>query len=164
MAKTNRATTQALDGQIILGIKKALQTVTSLPLGGDTYTPKSLTAFLQSRIDGANAVAVAKANWLNAATAYDALNTTATLVVRGLRQYVMNTFGKTAPQLADFGFVPPKTATQTPEQKAAAVAKRAATRKARGTVGPKAKLKVTGVTAAAAAAATQTTPDRKSVV
>jgi hypothetical protein len=87
------------------------------------------------------------------------------VVVHGLKQYVMNAFGKTSPQLADFGFAPPKVATLTAEQKQAAVLKREATRKARGTVGPKAKLAVTGETvkiaalqAAADQAATHTAP------
>jgi hypothetical protein len=153
MTKKNRLTTQAADGRIIAGIKKDLQTVSSLPLGGDTYTPTSLVAFIQSRIDAANAVAIAKANWLSAVATYEALDTKGTVVVHDLKQYVMGAFGKTSPQLADFGFSAPKTATQTPEEKAAAVVKRAATRKARGTMGPKAKLAVTGETAAAKPAA-----------
>jgi hypothetical protein len=149
--KQNRATTQARDGQVIAGIKKDLQNVPQLLLNGETYTPASLMALLQSRIDATNGVAVDKANYEASSKAYRALNTKCTSVVSALKQYVMNAYGKDGTQLADFGFTPPKKAALTPEQKAAAVAKRAATRKARNTQGPKAKLSVTGETAKLAA-------------
>ena len=59
--------------------------------------------------------------------------------------YVKGTFGNTPDVLADFGLVPKKAPRQpTPEQKAAAKAKREATRKARGTVGPVKKLSIVG--------------------
>ncbi len=91
---TNRSTTQAHDGQVIAGIKKDLQNVSSLPLAGSTYTPATLEQLIQSRIDAAIKVAQAKANWLDAAAAYKALNTQVTLDDRGLRQYVTNAFGQ----------------------------------------------------------------------
>jgi hypothetical protein len=160
--KPNRATKQAQDAQIIVGIKKDLQNVTSIPLDGDTYTPTSLAAFVQSRIDAADKVATTKAAWLDAAKQYDAVDTKATAVLGGFKQYVMNVVGKTSPLLADFGFSPRKVTVQTPEQKQQAVEKRAATRAARGTKGPVAKLSVTGETvklaALEAAAARNTAP------
>jgi hypothetical protein len=157
MATTlNRTTTQAQDAQILAGIKKDLPTLSNLPLAGTTYSMATLTALLQSRIDAANAVLIAKANHAQAIETYQALNTKVTPVVRGLHQYVVNAYGPTGTQLADFGFVPSKRATQTPAQKVAAVAKRAATRKARGTLGPKAKLSITGETAKLAALQSQT--------
>ncbi len=149
--RTNRDTKLAHDGQVILGIKKDLQNVTSLPLDGDTYTPASLMAFLQSRIDAANKVATTRAAWLDATKQYDTLDAKVTGVVTGLKQYVLNAFGKTSPLLADFGFAPRKVTTRTPEQKAQAVAKAKATRAARGTKGPVAKLAVTGETVKLAA-------------
>jgi hypothetical protein len=66
---------------------------------------------------------------------------------------IIGRFGADSPVLADFKMAPRKKAVLTPEQKAAAVEKRMATRRARGTMGPKAKLKITGETAAAQAAA-----------
>jgi hypothetical protein len=142
--RTNRATKQARDGQVIAGIEKDLQNVASLPLDGETYTPTSLVAFIQSRIDAANEVAAAKAAWIAATKRYATIDAKATGVVTGLKQYVMNAFGKTSPKLADFGFAARKVTTLTTEQKQQAVEKRAATRKARGTLGPVAKLAITG--------------------
>ncbi len=159
--RMNRETTLAHDGQVILGIKKDLQNVTSMPIGGEAYTPASLEAFIQSRIDAANKVATTKAAWLDAVKEYDALDPKVTAVVSGLKVYVLNAFGKASPLLADFGFAAPKVTVMTPERKAQAVAKRAATRAARGTQGPVAKLAVTGETvklAALQAAAAQNAP------
>jgi hypothetical protein len=142
--KPNRSTQQARDGQVIAGVTKDLKSVASIPLDGDTYTPVALVALLQSRIDAANKVATTKAAWRDAITQYKAINTKTTAVVSGLKQYLLNVYGKNSPQLADFGFASRKVTTLTPEQKQQAVEKRAATRAARGTKGPVAKLAITG--------------------
>jgi hypothetical protein len=42
MSGINRSITQAHDGQVIVGIKKDLQNVASLPLVGSTYTMAAL--------------------------------------------------------------------------------------------------------------------------
>jgi hypothetical protein len=154
--KPNRAMLQAKMVAAIAGVKKDLQNASNLSLAGTTYTPTTLATFLQSVIDAGNAADTARASWLAAAEAAATLAKSGTEVLTSLKQYVSNTFGKTSTQLTDFGFAPRKTATLSPEEKVAAAAKREATRKARGTLGPKAKLKVTGVTAAAAAAAAAT--------
>ena len=59
--------------------------------------------------------------------------------------FVKATFGNSPTTLADFAIPPKKARTlPTPEQKAAAKAKRKATRKARGTVGPVKKKSIKG--------------------
>jgi hypothetical protein len=157
-SKTNRTNQQGKDQQVIQGIQKDLQQMSSLPLGGATFTPTTLTAFVQSRIDAANEVATAKANWQNAAKTYLALNKQANVVIHDLKQLVIGAFGAASPKLADFGFTPRKKAVLTPEQKAAAAKKRAATRTARGTKGPKAKLSIKGTVPATGPATGTTTP------
>jgi lysozyme family protein len=160
----NRATTQAHDAQVIAGIKKDLQNVSSLPLAGSTYTLAALEQVLQGRIDAANAAAAARANWLHASATYEALDTQATQIVRGLRQYVMNAFGESSPLLADFGFTPPKKPVLTPEALTARSAKAAATRKARGTLGKKAKAAIKGnVVGVTVTPALVTTPSTNAV-
>ena len=144
MSNQSRAVKQAHDAQLIVGVEKDLQNVASLLLAGEAFTPKSLQALLQSRIDAANAVVTARAHWLDTVKTFKAIDVKGTVVVRGLHQYLVNAYGAASPLLADFGFTPSKRATQTPEQKAAAVAKRAATRKARNTLGKKAKLAIKG--------------------
>jgi hypothetical protein len=156
--KTNRTVTSGKDQLIIAGIQKDLSTTKSIPLGATTYTPATLTTFIQSRIDAANEVITAKAAWQSAAKAYLALNAQANVVVHDLKQFVIGLFGAEANQLSDFGFTPRKKTVLTPAQKVAAAAKRAATRKARGTVGPKAKLAITGTVPTTAPATPATTP------
>ncbi len=153
MATNTRANQQGKDQEVIQGVQKDLSTVASLPLAGTTYTPASFTALVQSRIDAGNQVVTTKAAWLNAVKTYETIDTQATVAVHDLKQYVIGSFGAASSKLADFGFTPRKVVVLTPAQKAAAAAKRAATRKARGTMGPKAKLKITGATASASTAA-----------
>jgi hypothetical protein len=131
LSKLSRTETLALDKQILVGIQTDLQTTSTISLGGTSYTPTSLAAFIQSRIDAANALAAAKASWQNAARSYDAINAEGIVVVRDLRYLVIATFGETSPKLADFGFTAPKQATQTPDEKQAIARKRLATFRAR---------------------------------
>ena len=160
MPTTKRITTRTgitgEDQQVIAGIKLDLQSMSSFPLGGTTFTPTSLAAFIQSRIDAANAVTTAKANWLSAVKTYDAINAQAAAVVRELKAMVIATYGSGSQKLADFGFNPVVRTPLTPAEKVARAAKAAATRKARGTMGSQQKKLVTGATAAAAASATPT--------
>jgi Tfp pilus assembly major pilin PilA len=148
----NRTNTAAKDAQVIVGINKDLQTMSNLPLGGQTYTPSSLAAQIQSRIDAANAVAQAKANWQHLAATYEAINTQTTVIVRELKNLVIGAFGPDSPKLMDFGFAATKRTPLTVEEKAAAAAKAKATRLARGTKSKKAKAKITGATPVAAPA------------
>jgi hypothetical protein len=147
MRVRDRSSKQGKDQEVIQGVQKDLQTMSSLPLGGTTYTPGSLVAFIQSRIDAGNEVEATKAEWLKAVHAYWAIDEQADVVVHDLKQFVIGAFGKASPKLADFGFAAPQAAAPTPEQQTEAIEKRAATRRARRTLGPKAKLKVTGATA-----------------
>jgi hypothetical protein len=144
MATVNRTKTQARDAQVIAGIQKHLQSVSSLPLAGATYSPADLMKLVQGRIDSANTTTTTKADWHSTVLVEKTVNAKLTPLIRALRQYVINVYGASSPVLADFGFAPPKKATRTPEQKAAAAAKAAATRKARHTMGAKQKKGVKG--------------------
>jgi hypothetical protein len=146
MGTTMRSSQQGKDQEVIQGVQKDLSTMASLPLAGTTYTPASFVALVQSRIDAGNQVVTTKAAWLNAVKTYDTINKQATVAVHDLKQLVIGAFGATSSKLADFGFTARKVVVLTPAAKAAAAAKRAATRKARNTMGPKAKRKVTGTT------------------
>jgi multidrug efflux system membrane fusion protein len=155
--KPNRTTTQAKDQQQIQGINADMKSMSTLYLGGTTYTPKSLVALIQSRIDQANEVATAKAAWQSAGKAYTSLSATVNVVEHDLKQLVISTYGAQSPKLADFGYTPRKKVVRTTEDKTEAVAKAKATRVARGTVGPKKKLTIKG-TVPAPAPATGATP------
>ena len=155
----NRPTQQARDAQVILGIKKNLQNVPTLPLAGTVFTLATLMTLVQSRIDGANAIAAAAANFHKEVAAFAVLSAQVTKVVRGLRQLVINTFGEDSTVLVDFGFTATKVTPLTPEQKVAKAAKAKATREARGTTGKKAKKAIKGaVTTTAPAMPAAPTP------
>ena len=149
----NRSEVQAHDGQVIVGIKKDLQNVSSVPLAGSAYPTATLEQLIQSRIDAANTVASARAQWLEAVAAYKSLNTKVTPLVRALRQYLVNVYGPDSTVLVDFGFTSSKRKTLTSDEQVARVEKAAATRKARGTMGKKQKAKIKGAVTTTAPAA-----------
>jgi hypothetical protein len=141
----SRTTTQGRDQQVLEGIRKDLQGVPTILLGTTTYTPATLAAFIQSRLDLANAIDTTRAQWLATVKAYNATSARAKIVLNDLRNYLIAAFGADSPTLADFGFSAPRKATLTPEQKAAAIEKALATRKARKTLGKRQKARIKGV-------------------
>ncbi|HEY1692941.1 MAG TPA: hypothetical protein VGG39_12310 [Polyangiaceae bacterium] len=151
MKLRNRLLTSGTDQRLIDGVRADLQEVPAMRLGGREFTPATLEAFLQARLDAYNAIAAAKAAWEQTIDAYGVLDDETSLVVRNLKSFILSYFGEDSPRLADFGFVPPRRFEMSAEQKSAAVAKRAATRAARGTRGRKQKLAITGATEATAA-------------
>jgi hypothetical protein len=161
MRLRNRTVQQGADQNVIEGIRKDLQGLPALYLGRRQFTPTSLEDFIQARIDAASAILAAKAAWEKAVADYEAAAIDTDLVVRDLQGFVVGAFGDDSPVLADFGFTPRKLPLWTEEKKAAAVKKRAATRVARGTRGPKAKLAITGAPPATAATATPEAPSGK---
>jgi hypothetical protein len=148
----NRPDRIAADVTFIEGIKTHLASRAQIPAGRREFTPAALAQFVQRRIDAANAIQTAKAAWLDAIHQYEMIDAETTVVVNDVRNLAKNFFGADGPELAAFGIAPPKTPTMSTETMLAAVAKRAATREARGTRGPKAKLKIKGVVPPAAPA------------
>jgi hypothetical protein len=140
-----KAKDAALASSLIAGIGKHFSNTSSLAFGSATVTPTEVTQRLQTlinlRTDANNAKATAKAKVaLENAQAPALVGQMADLV-----SFVKTTFSKSPDVLADFGLAPKKVSTPlTVEQKAAAVAKRASTRKARNTMGKVQKKAVTG--------------------
>ena len=131
--------------QLVAGTKKHFSTVSSLAFGNGSFTPAQIEAFLQTLIDLRTAVeqaqSVAKAKIVAEAAQAPALRSQMAAYVA----YVKATFGASPDVLADFGLKPKKArAPLTIAQLTAAAAKRAATRAARHTMGPKKKLSVKG--------------------
>lgn len=130
--------------QLIAGTAKHLSSSTQVALLGSSFTPDQITSKLQqlvtlrSDVDAAKATAKAKiANETAQAPALHAL-------LSAFESFVKAAFGSSPDVLADFGITPKPRATLTVEAKAAAVAKRAATRAARHTVGPQKKQGIKG--------------------
>jgi hypothetical protein len=142
---TGKDTDAALAMQMIAGTKQHFSTVSSLTFGNGTYTPVQVEAFLQTLIDLRTAVDDAKAATKAKIVAEAAQAPSRRSQLAAYVAYVKATFGNSPDALADFGLKPRKTRTPlTIDQQAAAAAKRAATRAARHTMGPKEKSKVKG--------------------
>jgi len=121
----------------------------TLTFGGATRTVTALTQLLQSYLDLRSAVITSQAA-TKAKVAAERAQTPSLLAVIGeFVAFVKVTLGNQPDALADFGLAPPKArAPQTAEQKAAAAAKRTATRAARGTKGKVQKKAVKGAVTA----------------
>ena len=130
---------------LIAGIQKRLAGVTQVPLAGGVFTPAQMVDELQKlvtmRADVETARAETRARVEVERAGAPALRAFMSTVV----QFVRAAFGSQADVLADFGLPPKKArAPLTVEQKAAATAKREATREARGTKSAKAKKGIKG--------------------
>ncbi len=131
--------------QLSAGVAKRLTNQPQVTFTGGPFTPAQITSKLQSivtlRSDVVSAQTVLHAKVATERASAPALRA----FVDAFVAYLRSTFGDQPEVLGDFGLTPRKAAAPRPvEQKAAAAAKRAATRKARGTVGPKAKKAVKG--------------------
>jgi hypothetical protein len=142
-----KATRQNQLRQLMAGIDKHFPNVTSVTLGGVDVPLTQLKALFQGDVDTSDASVQAKANL---ATVVQKERTTHVSIGRTLRlfkSYVVTHFGDTndaSSVLSDFGLKPRTPATPTVATKAEAAEKRAATRVARHTMGPKQKAKIKG--------------------
>lgn len=130
--------------QLIAGIKKHLPNA-SVTLAGAAFTPAQVESFLQTLVDLRAGVDAARAVVKAKITAEDAQAPPLRSQMAALVSVVRAAFANSPDVLADFGLKPKKVkAPLTIEQKAAAAAKRAATRQARHIMGTKQKKALTG--------------------
>jgi hypothetical protein len=135
----------ALAEHFIAGVEKYFSNASSLTFGNGTFTPAQVQASFQTLIDLRTAVEDAKAATLAKIAIEDAQAAPLRRRLSAFTAFVKATFGDTPDVLADFGLKPRKPTTPlTIEQKAAASAKRAATRAARRTMGSRQKKEVKG--------------------
>ena len=143
--KNNQATLTARATQLVAGVQKHLASMTSITLSSTAYTPAEITSDLQELVSLYAAAAAAKAAYQAKLAAVKAQAPNLLSLMAALVAYVKLTYANSPDVLADFGQPPKKVRTPlTTEQQAVANAKRASTRVARGTTGPKAKLAVKG--------------------
>ncbi len=142
-SKTDAATRA---GNAITGLRATFPNgAETLRVGGQTITVDGAVANLQAIVD--NRASVTKARALARATVDDENAKLPPLLafLRALEKVIRAEFGADAKVLEAFDLEPPRAPTPlTAEEKAVAVAKREATREARGTKGPKARKKVHG--------------------
>ncbi len=151
-------------GNLITGMKaKYPNGATVLQVGGSAVTVDATIANLQAIVDNRAAVTAARAAAQAKVAEENAKMPSLLAFMNALVKVIRASFGTDATALAVFDLAPPKARTpMTAEEKAAAVAKREATVKARGVVGTRKRAKVKGdvtatlvVTPAAAAPAAE---------
>ena len=144
--KINRTTQQDRNRKSIAAIQKYLINLRRCPSPGWPTPRRQFIALLQKDIDLADAASNAKEDLLVAAAAARQQRATMAPIMVGFRAFLENMF--TDPStIAEFGFPPRKRSNSTAEAKTAAVNKRAATRTARHTMGPKQKKDIKGTVA-----------------
>jgi hypothetical protein len=143
-SRINRSTLLRSITLLIPGVQKHFASA-SFIFGATSYTGPTIVSALQTVADVINATDPAKAAYQAALSAEELALENAKPLLSGLHQVIYGQFGTSVAILADFGLAPHKTATLTPEQKAAATAKAKATRAARHTMGSKQKQAIKGV-------------------
>jgi hypothetical protein len=141
--KPSKAQALAQVQALIAGTEKNTPNGT-FTLASTTYTAASLIQLLQGLENALTALDAAQATAKDAKSAFDAEQAKVGPVLRAYRKQLYTTYGNAA-QLADYGLTPHKARTPpTAEQRAAAVQKLRATRKARGTTSKKQKAAIHG--------------------
>jgi hypothetical protein len=132
--------------QVIAGTNKHFPNASQeIAFGGATRTVSATTALFQSYVDLRNATLAAQAGARTKLSEEEAEAPPILAVLDEYVAFVRATVGNQPDVLSEFGLAPHKgTGTQSAVQKAAAAVKRAATRKARHTMGKNQKKDVTG--------------------
>ncbi len=149
--QTSRAVQQAADQKLETGIQQNL--TSTITVAGVKYTATQLAAVFQARIDARTAVDVAKGAYQKALAALETELATSKALVAGTKSVLLVMFAGSSDTLAALGLSERKAPARTVSVKAGAIEKSLATRAARHTTGPKARLKITGTVAAPAVVA-----------
>jgi hypothetical protein len=147
MAKNNNKNGKATRmAQVITGARKHFTNGSqAITLEGASTTIDTVVNEFQAFIDNRAGIVAAQTAARNKVAAERAGLAAITALFAAFIAFIRNTLGPSSEALADFGIPVRKVpAPKTAEQKAVAAAKRKATREARGTKGPKAKLAVHG--------------------
>ncbi|HUB08653.1 MAG TPA: hypothetical protein VMB50_16725 [Myxococcales bacterium] len=122
------------------GVLKDIPAKTSLTIDGSAITGTQIDTKLKGYLTTIQAADAAKQQYLAAVTARRAITAEARAFYLQLKKAVTVLFGAQSPQLDDFGLAPAKAKTaKTSGQNAVSLAKRQATRAARGVKGKKQK-------------------------
>jgi hypothetical protein len=144
MAKDTKSKVVAVAQQLSAATAKHLASGTQVSLLGSSFTPDQITTKLQSVVTLRNNVNAARSSLKAAIAAEAAQMPDLRSFIAAYESYVKAAFGSSIEALDDFGVTRKSRAPLTAEATMTAVAKRASTRAARHTMGPKQKLEVKG--------------------
>jgi hypothetical protein len=141
-----RGKTELINGLVVLmgalTANYAASDTFELPSG--TYTIPEVTEAFNAYIATASNVGTVDLAYHAAVAKEQSLRGSAQAIRSELKAYIAARIGKSAPAMAAYGFVPVKIPIASPKAKIAGSAKAEATRVARGTMGVKQKLAITG--------------------
>lgn len=144
MNRKNKANLLNLIRQAIAGIQKHYANSPTIFLDGASVPTPEVLATLQTAVTAIDAATVAETAFHQAVAAQHAAIAKAEATLSGLQTLVDAQFGTKGAARTDFGFAIATRKTPDEATKARAVAKRAATRAARGTKGPRQKAGIKG--------------------
>ncbi|MGO8993448.1 MAG: hypothetical protein ACLQVI_08965 [Polyangiaceae bacterium] len=153
----NKAQDAALENKLTAAIAEHFTGSAVLTLNGVSYKAKDLQKTLQAHVDASSAADALEAKWRTAVATANAKAATVAGLLPALRAHLISEYGGSSQTVADFGFTPKKRTT-TVDAQALGVARRAATRQARGTKGKKQKAAIVGVVQPAASTAPAEAP------
>jgi hypothetical protein len=148
--KLNRVSQLAGEQKLIDGTKQFLWQLQSIPVGSQMVTPPEIVKVLDDRIALVKAAMAAADARAAAVKAERDERKKTTPFVNSLKRIVVGMFSQSPDTLGVFGLKAPKVAKRTVAGKSVTVAKVAATREARHTMGPKARKSVKGTVPSAA--------------
>jgi hypothetical protein len=145
-SRANTKAAVALDLKAIQGVDKYFANIPQVMIAGATLTPTALKALFQAEIDVIKSVDQARSMLKEELAQAKIVRAKAETTRRQLRAFVLANYGAAAvSMLNDFDIpVPGSKGKPTAQTKAEAVVKRDATRKARHTLGSKAKKAIKG--------------------
>jgi hypothetical protein len=148
---------------LVAGLQANYAPNAMFPLVPGDFTRDQLVAQFQQYLQAAQATNAAYQAWRSAVQNERTIEASVSPLREGVHGIVVAKLGKSSPQLTAYGFAPRKIAQPNALTKAASQVKAEATRKARGTVGKKKKLTISGnVTGVTITPITATQPETAS--
>jgi hypothetical protein len=135
--KKNRNDQTTADQFLADGLNKHSATIPPIFIAGAAVPLKDIITTLQTRVEAAKNVPLARATWLAAIKTEEDERARSGTLVSALKQSLLVFFAGQVDTLADFGLTGRKTPAVSPETRVAAAAKAEATREARHTMGKK---------------------------
>jgi hypothetical protein len=155
--KSNRLVRDTAEQKLLGGTQQYIASLPSLTVGSQKFMPADFVKILQDRLASSQTVQTA-ATAHSAAVKMDRAKRAQTdPAVKALKGVVRGMFPESPDILAAFGLDPVKVGQKTVATKAEAIAKNAATREARHTMGKKEKLAIKGTPPSATTGSTATT-------
>jgi hypothetical protein len=142
--RQNRTQLRSNNGRVIDAIPRYFPDDAPIMLNGKSYKPSAVAAAFQAANDAIAQTEAAYAAWQRLALHERGILGDLKVLSRAFELHLQNKLGMTSPRLLDFRYKPARKAKKTAEVKRAAAEKALATRKARGTLGPKQKKKIKG--------------------